>query len=1152
MSLTIVCGRAGSGKSRHCLDSIRDALRREPDGAPLVLLLPEQSTFQMERELAKTPGLGGFVRAYVLGFRRLAHRVLAETGGALRPQITDLGKRLIISRLLAEYQDDLALFTGATGRRSFADTVAGLIQEFKNYNITPQELFAAQKAAGETALAQKLGDLALVYQGFEAYLAASGLASEDYLSLLAAKIPHSAIFRDAQVWVDGFHWFTPAEYAVLEQVLRCAKDVTVTLCLPEPEADRHGRETALFYRQYQTLLKLKHMAKSCGCEVRQFTLEECRRLAARPVLLRIESAYAGLPAGKLPETAEGLEIVEAANRRAEAEGIARDMIRRCREHGYRWSDMVVLLRDTETYAAVIERTLADYGIPFFSDRKRPAVHHPLAEFLRSLFEIYLENWSYEPVFRCLKTGLLPISMDDIERLENYVLEFGIRGSRWTKEEPWRFTRRLSLSEDSELNDGENQALDRINAIRRRAVAPLVKMAERLADAQTAADITGRLFELLQELNVTATLEAWAEEAECAGDLEEAREHRQVWAGLMDLFDQLVEACGSQPITLEDYSLALNEGLEGLQLSIIPPGLDHVAVSSLERTRIDNVRAVYIPGVNDGVFPMKARSEGVLTGDDRSKLREWGLELAPSAKEDVFAEAFLVYTAVTRASDYLWMSYPLADEEGKALLPSLEIAKIRKLAGIKAIRSLAVDPPDGEERSYLAHPRRSLSPLAVSLRRYKNGEEISNDWWDVYNWLQARPELKQHLKLALAGLFHHNAGDRLPPELAKRLYCRQKRLRGSVTRFESYRACPFKHFVQYGLGLKERPVFRLQAPDLGQFLHAVLKEFGDQLAAEGRHWGSLTDEESRRLCGRIVEQLAPKLQNEILLSSEQYKHMLKRLRRRVERSVARLVEFDRATCFKPIALEAAFSGDGAALPALVYPLDDDELEIVGQIDRLDIVRHNGSNYLLVLDYKSGQAHLSLPEVYYGLRLQLLTYLLAALKAGRQLFPGETVQPAGMLYYFLKNPSVAGNSPKNADEIMSEINRQLKMPGWILKEPEIVRLLDANINGWSEFIKVGFGKKQDFVSTCLAQLKSREEFDRLLGHAERIFLATARAILAGDVSIRPYWFNRMTPCGYCPYRSVCQFDKLVPGNEYRVLDALSDDEIWAKLSGEGGEG
>jgi ATP-dependent helicase/nuclease subunit B len=544
--------------------------------------------------------------------------------------------------------------------------------------------------------------------------------------------------------------------------------------------------------------------------------------------------------------------------------------------------------------------------------------------------------------------------------------------------------------------------------------------------------------------------------------------------------------------------------------------------------------------------MRGRGEGMLTDAERSSMLENGVELAPGAAADSFAERFLVYTALTRSSEYLWVSYPLADEEGKGLSPSLVIQRLKDLGGT-ILSSLPLEIAKGREKEYLVHPVRSLSHLAAGFRQYKRGEDINEVWWEVYNWALTRPSLQPKLSKVLAGLFHHNAEDNLQSGLALKLYPRRSKLRGSVTRFENYRACPFKHFAEYGLGLKERAVFRLAAPDFGQFLHAALKGFGERMVKEGRDWGSVSQEEYSRICGEIVDELAPKLQNEILLSSGQHKHLLRRLLKTVERSVSRLIEFDRVSRFKPLVFEKAFGRtDDASLPPLVYRLSDGTvLELTGQIDRLDYAEHDGKKYVLVLDYKSGGAWLKLSDVYYGLKLQLLTYLLAAENSASLLVGEAECLTAGILYYFLKNPTLSGSVWLSPEEITQKMNAMLKMPGWTIAEPEVIRLIDSSCTTRSDFLKVALKKDDSFYSNCLAYVKTAEEFRLLLQYVEKMLVSTAEDIMQGNIAIQPYRLNKQAACTYCRYLPVCQFDRLLPENDYRKLTEESDDILMGLL-------
>ena len=1148
--LKLILGRAGTGKTHHCLDEIRERLLTSPEGPPLILILPEHATFQIERELAATPEISGFARANVFGFRRLAHRVLLETGGAVRPHITELGKRLVLSRLLIQRQEELRMFHRAAKQRSFADTLAGMIREFKTYAISPEKLMAVRSQVDNASLSDKLHDLYLLYHEFESFLQFRYTDPEDYLNLLVDKISQSTLIQGAEVWVDGFSWFNPREFAVLQEIMHTAAAVNITLCLTEADAPEHSYETDLFHRQWDTRRKLLDLAAQVSLEVQETELRECWRFADSGLLQHLERQFFIFPPLGWKYDPQGLVIVEAANRRVEVEGMARDIISLCRDKGYRWRDIAILIRDTAAYADVVETVLADFDIPYFSDQQRQPVHHPLAELLRSALEVVTEHWSYEPVFRCLKTDLFPVQRDEIDQLENYVVEFGIHGFRWTNPQHWSFVRRWSLGEEQELDETRQLQLAAINDIRFTATAPLISFEQKAVSAENARGITVALYDLLTELQVPEKLEEWAIKAEQAGDLAQAREHKQIWSSVVQLLEQVVETCGDQALDLPDYAAIINDGLEGLKLSLIPPGLDYVTVSPLEQTTIANLRAVYVPGVNDGVLPMHGRGEGILTDAERSQIAAQGLELAPGSAADSFAEQFLIYTALTRASNYLWVSYPLADEEGKGLSPSLIIDRLKELAGGAVVKSLPAEPAPGAEQEYLVHPRRSISALAAGMRLYKSGKDISQAWWDVYNWALRQPGLTRYLQQCLAGLFHKNIVENLPKELACRLYTRSDRLKGSVTRFESFRACPFKHFACYGLSLKERQVFRLQAPDLGQFLHAAMKDFGERMRSEGREWGSVTPGELGEICSEIAGELAPRLQNEILLSSAQYQHMSRRLEHTIVRAVTRLAEFDRVSRFKPLAMEKAFGWGKDALPPLAYGLENGiTLELGGQIDRLDVAEFNGRKYLLIIDYKSGGAWLRLPEVYHGLKLQLLTYLLVAQNLAIELVGQTDCQAAGVLYYFIKNPSISSELPLSPEQVVQRLNSMLKMPGWALAEPDVVRLLDSSIEGRSEFLKIALSKDNTFWRNCQAYIKTAEEFSLLLDHVGQTLIKTGCEIISGDVAIRPYMLEQQTPCSYCPYRPVCQFDRLLPENDYHRLAKTNDTAIMAGLTGKG---
>lgn len=1150
MGLQFILGRAGAGKTKHCLDAVLDELNHCPEGSPLIILVPEQATFQVERTLAAAAQSNGFVRAYVYGFRRLAYRVLSETGGGARPRITDMGKRLALRRLLSENKDSLKILARAARQRGFAETLASAIWEFKTYRVTPDVLSKKLEGMDAGVLGDKLHDLALLYQKFEEFLAGRYIDPEDSLNLLAAKIPQSTLLRGARVWVDGFQWFTPQEFAVIEAIMASAADVNISLCLTEPDHREHQTETSLFHRQWQTYQQLTEAAVRLGQQPIVTELAPGTRFRKTPVLAHAES-YFFRPGIRRWEGPNGnVMIVEAANRRAEAEGIARDIIRLCRDEGYRWRDIAVLMPDSDSYSELLETVLADYDVPCFSDRRRPAVHHPLSELIRSALEVASGNWTYDPLFRCFKTDLFPLTRQEIDVLENYVLEFGIRGSRWTSNLPWNFVRRLSLEEDSETTEREHQFLEDINRLRNIAASPLAELGAAIAAASTMTDLASAVYNFLSGLQVPDRLEEWAHLADETGNLDEAREHRQLWDAVVAMLDQLVETCGEQPAHFDDFAAMVNEGLEGMALSLIPPGLDYVTLSSLERTQFIEARAVYLPGINDGVLPKRVRDDGLFNETERRLLAQHQIELAPGADHAAFQEQFLVYTALTRATDYLWTSFALADEEGGSLQPSLVITRLRQLVGIDKLRLLTVEPEQDAEQ-YLAHPRQSLAAMAAAFRQLQKGICPDQLWWDVYNWALGTEAVRPLLSRLTASLFYNNDEAGLPSNIARKLYFREGKLRGSITRFESYQACPFQYFARYGLKLEERAEAKLRALDFGQFLHAVLRQFGERIH-DKKNWGWLKPEEITNICREIITELAPKLQNEILLSSKQHQHLQTRLEKTAVRAIVRLAEYDSVTDFKPLKFEQSFGRGEGGWPALTMTLaDGSQLELSGQIDRLDGAVHDGKVHLLIIDYKTGQAKPDLEALYYGLKLQLMTYLLVACLYAAEDLTAETA-PAGALYYFLKNPRVTGPRHLSTEEIKREVDKNFKMPGWVLKDPAVVEKLDQTIDDWSRYITIGMSAKTKNIRKDAKSAKTAGELELLMNHVQRKLMETAEQIGSGQVAIAPYKHNKQTPCLFCAYKPVCQMDSQIPGNTYRLLERLKDDEILRRLSDEkGGE-
>lgn len=1190
VSLRFIYGRAGSGKTHRCLEEIRQALRHSQEGPALILLVPEQATFQMEYALATTPELEGIMRAQVLSFRRLGWRVLLETGGAARVPIGELGKRMVLRRLLDQHQGELRVFGRSAGQHGFADCLARAIGELKTYRINPDGLAEATGSfsGSRQLLGDKLADLQLLYQELENFLSTRYTDPDDYLNLLADRLHRSPTVQDAEIWVDGFTGFTPQEFAVLKGMLETARRVNVTLCLDSARLVDGLEEDDLFYPPWETMVQINRLAKEIGVPVEEPVILGETPLAGGKTLLgdklslgettpfrfrhnaalaHLEKFYYRYPAEAFTGEVHGLTIAAGANRRAEVEAAAREIIRLCRDEGFRWREVAVIQRDLENYQELIVTVFSDYGIPFFIDRKRPVMHHPLIELIRSVLETALRDWSYEPVFRYLKTDLATVSRGKVDILENYILAHGIRGSRWTDETDWTYRRRYTLGEDTEVSVKEAAELAVINKTRRRAAADLLEFTKRVKGAKTAREFTTALCDLLKDLKVARKLERWSAAAEKAGQLEKAREHVQIWGSVLGLLDEVVEVLGEEELTLETYQAVLDAGLESLRLGLIPPGLDQVLVGSVDRSRNpSHVRAVFLLGASDGVLPARPGFDGIFNDKERELLETAGVKLAPGGRRRAFDEQFLVYTALTRAGEKLWVSYPLTDDEGRAIAPSQVITRLKELmpqvkekiclvepVGSDAISRQAAQGTGRETEQaiesrdfeFIVNPNRTLGYLASRLREVKAGRSIDPVWFAVYNWFMGDAGRKEQAGTVLQGLFQLNREKPVSRENSRRLYGQP--LRAGVSRIEKFRSCPFAHFANYGLRLKERAMFRLAAPDMGEFFHAALKGFAERLREESLDWGQLSPEACIRLSGEVVEGLVPQLQSEILLSTKRLRYLTRKLKQIVDRAVLVLAEHARRSSFRPVGLELSFGSEGGLPPVTIKLADGTDLELNGRIDRVDLAETPEGAYLRVIDYKSGENKVSLPEIYHGFRLQLLTYLHVALTHSA-ILAGREGLPGGIFYFMVKDPTISHKGPLTRELVEQAVLKKLKMRGLLLADTEVFRMMDNQVeNGTSALVPAGLKKDGTFRSD--SQVITAEQFQLLRKHLEGLLAESGEAILGGEAGIVPFRDKAGSACRFCPFRPVCRFDLQLTENRYRSVPKLSADSIWGILGNQG---
>ncbi len=1138
MPCRFILGRAGSGKTHYCLHTIKDMLSQDPQGTPIVLLLPEQSTFIHEKMLAETVRGHGFSRVLVTGFGRLLFQSQKAAGKTIPGAVSDLGKNLIISNILQENRQNLTAFTSADLTAGFSAGVLQMVTELKMYGTDVEKLqqiaTAIQQRQPYAPLSRKLHDIALIYQEIVKFTQERNISFENNLDLLRDEILHHGYLNDAHIFIDGFKSFTGQQNQIILAMIKKAARVEITFDLDPAEHNALLEEDDLFYPVWQTYHELANLANGANViiEPALFLPPGQGRFQSAGELSFLEQQFFPLSNRSCFEgEVQGIEIFSALNRRTELEAVGRKILALVRREGLRFNQIGMMARETEPYEQLLQLVFSDLGIPYFIDTKKPLFYYPLVELIRSALEIAVGGWHYAAIFRYLKTGLTGISPHEVDRLENYCLANGIRPFNWTNQKDWTYWRKETFNfEEGEETGSKTDtmtALTEINDIRRRASVALLEFCRTLTPQSSIARICLAIRTLLDNLQVPEQLEERMLLAAEGGQGETLEIHRQAWDQVMALLAEAQELFGDLILPFETMLRLFDEGLCGLKLSLIPPGLDQVFVASLETSRNPELKAVFVLGVNSEVLPKKILPEGILSLEDRKQLQDGGVRLAPDASSRQLAEDYLVYQALTRTGERLVLSYCLSAEEDAVSLPSFVIERVKFI-----FPQLNEECYQGEDRvEYLAGSVNTLASLSLQLQRLRQGREIDPFWFEVYDYYAQRAEYAPLLRQTLKGLSYESQQPQrayLKPESVQSLYCRNSNvLRTSVSRLEKFKACPFSYFAAYGLKIKERTKYAVTPMDRGQLFHEVLADIGKKIHKQKISWLDVDDKLAERLVQESLDQFLPRFLGDIFASSARYAYLAQRIKNTLVLTLLLWARHMQEGKFVPVAWEIAFgnakAGDRSVLPSLRLPLvDGSVLEINGKIDRVDMACDQESDrvWFRIIDYKTGKQKLSVADLFAGLKMQLFVYLQVVMNNAAYFdVDAQKAKPAGMYYCLVRDDLLSVGLPAD-DEQEAQSLAGLRLEGMTVQDFDAVQMADPGLSGHSKLIPVAVKTSGEFYSN--SQGVTAEELHLLHEHLLHILRSTAGEMLQGMIAAQPPNAS-LDVCQFCEYRSLCGFDR-----------------------------
>ncbi len=1117
MSLQFIMGPSGSGKSHYLYQKVTEEAAKNPD-KNYIVLVPEQFTMQTQKDLVMASPRKGILNVDVLSFNRLAYRIFEETGGNDRVILDDVGKSFVIRKIAGDYEKDLKLLGGNLKKPGFISEMKSVISEFTQYDIQPKDLGSLLEETEEkTNFYYKLKEIQTVYEGFQGYLKEKYITGEELLDVLCFAVPKSKILKDSVVVLDGFTGFTPVQNKLLKELLLVAEKVIVTATMNEEK-----RSEVLFALGHEMIDTLTKIARECKVEI-----EDSICLYQKPVYrFRENSALAFLEENVFRYTGrqyrqetESIEIYRARNPKEELSFVAQEIRRLVRKEGMRYREIAVITSDMESYSNGVEEVFVKYDIPFFMDHKRSILLNSFVEYVRSLLDMAEQNFTYESVFRYLRTNLTGLTVEEIDVLENYCLALGIRGyKKW--QEKW--IRRAKDMEESEL------AI--INEIRMKFLAEIEQIVTVLKKrSKTVGEVTRALYDFLYEKELQQKIKNYEEMFAEQGELALEKEYAQVYRIVMDLFDQFVELLGDEKISIREYSELLDAGLETAKVGIIPPGLEQVVVGDIERTRIKDVKVVFFVGVNDIYIPGKTQAGGLLSERDRERFSEQKIALAPSAKEKAFIQKFYLYTILTKPSQKVVVSYSLATSDGKALRPAYLIFDLIKMF-----------PELEEKRVELTADKQELTPASgiahIVSGLQKKGASLDSAWQELYTWYKKNPEWSGRIEQIVEAAFYSKDSSNLKKEIAELLYGNV--LENSVTRLEKFSACAYAHFLSYGLKLKERELYQFQAVDLGNLFHGAMERFATKLRRGKYTWTTVPESQREEFIRESVEECIVDYANTILYSSARNEYMITRLERMMKRTVWALTKQLEKGDFIPEAYEMVYDSSHILLE------DGNTMRLHGKIDRVDLYETEDEVQVKVIDYKTGAKSFDLGELYHGLQMQLVLYLNAVMEKEHKKYPDKKITPAAILYYQMKDPMVEPDIDETAIE--QNILKELRPNGVVNASMDVVEHLDRTLEKQSNVIPVSLNKDGTFSKQ--SSVLSEEELLLLTQYAEAKAKEVGEEILQGNIKISPYEMDKRTGCDYCPYHGICGFDQRIPGYRYRKLGKVSKTEVIQKMAEE----
>ena len=1108
--LRLIIGKAGTGKTAAVIDEIRQAVEAQQPGR--ILLVPEQYSHEAERELCRCCGDSLSRYAEVFSFTGLARRLASQLGGNGLPYLDKGGRLLCMALALKDLGPRLKVYPAAGRRAEMQAMLLSAVDELKTAAIGSEALLAAAGECGGS-LGDKLEDLALVLESYNAVVANGHADPADRLTVLAGQIEKSDLGEDSHVYVDGFIDFTRQEQQVLLALLR--KNAQLTICLTVDSMEGDNEIYALSRRAGRALLLA---AEELGVETRVERLSS--ESGKNPALNIFTENMFSYSAAVYPDEGNAIQLYRCESMTAECELAAARALELVREQGCRWRDIAILARGFEDYRGCLESMFRHYGVPLYTAARSDLLSKPLAALMGGVFDIHQSGWAVDDVVSYLRTGLAGLDRSACDELEDYIFKWQLRAPAWERNRKWR---QHPDGYGMEYDQAAEEKLSRINDSRKAVSKPLLAYYQRSAQAETAEAQALAFAQLLEELRLPDTLERRSQELEASGRETLAAEYRQLWELSVSALEQFAAILGDSPMDMAEFGRLFLLMLSQYDIGTIPVSLDRVSAGDFDRNRRRSVRHLMVLGCSDQRLPKTEEAAGVFSQEERQRLLELELELGPGGDSELWREFSLIYNGLSLPGDSLLMSCPVTDEDGAEQRAAFVFDRARALFD--------------KEVQYAEPDRLRMAAAGPALSLAAQGQKSAASQAAADYFRRTEPERMARLEAA-AKL----GRGRLSPRMVEQLY--GKSLRLSASRIDQFASCKFAYFCQYGLKAKPHEPASFSPPEIGNFMHYVLENIARDVKALGG-FKQVRQEQLRQLCDKYIERFIHEELDDFQEKTKRFIYLFRRLKNDVyqvaEDMAAELCRSD----FEPLDFELDFSQARDFAP-IELGEGEGSLELTGIADRVDGWLHEGKLYLRVVDYKTGKKKFSLSDVWYGMGLQMLLYLFVLETDGEKRY-GHEIVPAGVMYIPARNAMISLSRAPQDDEAEQKRLEEIRRSGLVLDDKALLEAWEQGED--KRYIPVKFRSGKPTADS----LATLERMGTLEKHIKKTLSGMARQLRQGSIAADPYYRSQQeNACLNCDYYDACHFADGQEGETCRYLPRLYPEKVWGLLEGEGDNG